>query len=447
MSEQIKIAAFEAENVKRIKLVELTPTQNGLEIIGGKNRQGKTSILDAITWALAGNRYKPTNAKRDESVLDPHIKVTLTNGFIVERAGDKLKVTDSEGQKGSQSILNEVIEKLALDLPQFIESTSPEKARTLLDIIGVGDELHKLEVAEKKLFDERTLTGKIKRSKEQLLEDMTYYEDSPVDLISASDIIQQQQAVLQLNAENARKRSQVEQIAAQGKQKAAEVESINEQLKTLMERIDDLQQRKADMQAEVATLKSDYKIATTEVSTLVDADTTQLETQLEEIESINDKVRTNQSYKVAADEVESFKTQYSDLEEEINDIRAQKMALLEGADLPLPGLNVEDGELIYEGKAWDSMSGSDQLKVSTAIVRKLNPSMGFVLVDKLEQLDADTLREFGEWAVAEGLQIIGTRVSTGDECSVIIEDGEVLSTSKPAVVEAVAPKAWSGEEW
>ena len=63
--------------------------------------------------------------------------------------------------------------------------------------------------------------------------------------------------------------------------------------------------------------------------------------------------------------------------------------------------------------------------MATAIVRKLNPKCGFVLLDKLEQMDMGTLNEFGTWLEAEGLQAIATRVSTGDECSVIIEDGYV----------------------
>ena len=69
------------------------------------------------------------------------------------------------------------------------------------------------------------------------------------------------------------------------------------------------------------------------------------------------------------------------------------------------------------------MSASEQLKVATAIVRKLNPQCGFVLLDKLEQMDTDTLADFGAWLESEGLQAIATRVSTGEECSVIIEDG------------------------
>ncbi len=93
---------------------------------------------------------------------------------------------------------------------------------------------------------------------------------------------------------------------------------------------------------------------------------------------------------------------------------------------------MEEGALTYNGKRWDSMSGSDQLKVSTAIVRRLNPKCGFVLLDKLEQMDLATLREFGAWLEGEGLQAIATRVSTGGECSIIIEDGYIAGEEKPA---------------
>ncbi len=69
------------------------------------------------------------------------------------------------------------------------------------------------------------------------------------------------------------------------------------------------------------------------------------------------------------------------------------------------------------------MSGSEQLKVSTAIVRKLKPDCGFVLIDKLEQMDVQTLQEFGQWLEQENLQAIAARVTTGDEATIIIEEG------------------------
>ncbi len=125
--------------------------------------------------------------------------------------------------------------------------------------------------------------------------------------------------------------------------------------------------------------------------------------------------------------------------------RADRMALLNGADLPLRGLSVEDGALTYKGKHWRDMSGSDQLRVAAAIVRRLNPDCGFVLLDKLEQMDMTTLQEFSAWLEAEGLQAIATRVSTGSECQIIIEDGMVKDTdiTPPPVTEKPQPKSWT----
>ena len=59
-------------------------------------------------------------------------------------------------------------------------------------------------------------------------------------------------------------------------------------------------------------------------------------------------------------------------------------------------------------------------------------------VDKLEQMDLATLAEFGSWLQTEGLQAIATRVSTGGECQIIIEDGRVKDAEEPP-----APKAWT----
>ena len=134
-------------------------------------------------------------------------------------------------------------------------------------------------------------------------------------------------------------------------------------------------------------------------------------------------VSENASRARAEQEAADLDGQYQELTERIDDLRLQRANLLNNADLPLAGLSVENGELTYNGAKWDCMSSSEQLRVSVAIVRRLNPECGFVLMDKLEQMDEQTLREFGEWLEQEGLQVIATRVSTGGECSVIIEDG------------------------
>lgn len=110
----IKITNLELENIKRIKAVQLTPSESGLTVIGGNNGQGKTSVLDGIAWALGGDKFKPSQPQRDGSVIPPHLRVTLSNGLIVERKGDRgtLKITDPNGGKGGQQLLNEFIGSL-----------------------------------------------------------------------------------------------------------------------------------------------------------------------------------------------------------------------------------------------------------------------------------------------------------------------------------------------
>ena len=83
----IKINKLEIENVKRVKAVKLEPSANGLTIVGGNNNQGKTSVLDAIAWALGGDTYRPSQASREGSVTPPYLHLVLSNGLIVERVG------------------------------------------------------------------------------------------------------------------------------------------------------------------------------------------------------------------------------------------------------------------------------------------------------------------------------------------------------------------------
>lgn len=121
----LKINKLEIENVKRIKAVKIEPTLNGLTIVGGNNNQGKTSVLDSIAWALGGEKYRPSEAQRHGSLIPPNLHIVMNNGLVVERKGknSSLKVTDPEGNKGGQQLLNEFVEQLALDLPKFMEAS------------------------------------------------------------------------------------------------------------------------------------------------------------------------------------------------------------------------------------------------------------------------------------------------------------------------------------
>lgn len=403
----IKINKLEIENVKRVRAVQVVPSEKGLTVLGGKNNQGKTSVLDSIAWALGGKKYQPSNPRREGSVTPPSLRVELSNGLIVERKGKNsdLKVIDPSGNKAGQTLLDSFVEELALDLPKFMEATSKEKARTLLEIIGVGDKLFELDTLENKLYQERLAIGKIADTKKKHAQEMPRHEGVPEELISASDLIKQQQDILARNAEKERKRRNL-----------AHLEDENKRLKEILQ----------DYQTKLESNENDLVEARKSALDLHDESTAELEANIANIDETNAKIRINLEKDQAEQEAEYYSQQYKDLNEEIDAIRKERLDLLKGADLPLPGLSVVDGELTFNDQHWDNMSGSEQLRVATAIVRKLKPECGFVLIDKLEQMDIDTMKEFGEWLEQEDLQAIATRVSSGDECQIIIEDGYVV---------------------
>ena len=412
----VKITSFEAENVKRVKAVTIIPAADGLTVIGGRNAQGKTSVLDAIAWALGGDKFRPGHPQRDGSVLPPRLRVLLSNGLVVERRGknSELYITDPSGRKAGQTLLNSFVEQLALDLPKFMAASGREKAQTLLRIIGLGEQVEELERRGKTLYNERLALGRIADQKAKFAKEMTFYPNVPEEPLSAAELIAQQQDILARNGENQRKRQRRDE---------------------LKRTLDTAETQLAELTRRCEQLREDYRIASTDAADLLDQSTAELEENIRTIEQTNAKVRANLDKARAEADAQKLADEYAALTAQIEDVQREKLALLNGADMPLPGLSVTDGELTYNGQPWDCMSSSEQLIAATSIVRRLNPECGFVLLDRLEAMDTDMLAAFGRWLEGEGLQAIATRVSTGGECQIIIEDGEVAGAeaNAPAV--------------
>lgn len=429
----VKITSFAAENVKRIKAVQFEPTKDGLTIIGGGNANGKTSVLDSIVYALGGEKYRPKNLNRDGAETPAKIRLVLSNGLIVERSGKNaaLKVTDPTGQKAGQKLLNEFIEPLALDLPRFLAATDKEKGETLLRIIGVGDELEALDKRESALYNERTYVGRDADRKQKLADALEYYPDAPAELVSAADLIRQQQEILARNGQREQWRRDYDRILDR-------ITTTEDRIETLTRQLKEAQEERAALDKQRATAEKTPKELELE-------STEAIERSIADIEETNRRVRANLSKANAIDEAERLQGDYKRLTTEIEGVRDARRALLDKADLPLEGLGIRDGALIYKGQAWTDMSSAEQLIVATSIVRRLNPECGFVLMDKLEQMDIPTLARFGEWLEKEGLQVIATRVSTGEECSIIIEDGMVVRAEEAPAAKAEAWKVTEPE--
>ena len=407
---------IEIANLKRLKAVRLEPNEDGLTVIGGRNGQGKTSVLDAIAFALGGEKYRPTSLRRDGAIAETKIHIETDDGLVIERKGKNsdLSVYDSTGKRQGQKLIDTLVSKLAIDLPKFLNQNDKEKADTLLQILGIGDTLDKIDREIKAKYDTRTVVGRQADQKKKAAEDMPYHEDLPDEPVSVKELIDKQQEVLGRNGVKERLKNDLEANKRQ-------VVSYRAQLKEIEATVAQLEKAIADAERKDLTLE----------------DTSELERQIAEHEETNRLIAENAVKRQREDEAADLSDQYDALTADIEALRKKKYDILKNAELPFPGLSVnDDGALTLDGKAWDCMSGSQQMIVGSAIASRLNPECKFVLLDKLEQLDLETLEEFDAWLVKNGLQALATRVSTNSdgECSLVIEDGEIKDDGeKPTV--------------
>ena len=250
MQGKVRILTLELENVKRVKAVAMTPAPAGLTVIGGDNRQGKTSILDGIVYALGGERHRPTNLQREDGQAAARIEVVLSNGLKVERKGKNcsLTVTDTTGARQGQKLLDSFIEELALDLPKFMRATGREKAAVLLRILGIEEQLATLDREEKAAYDERTAQGRMAAAKKAHAEAMPEHHDAPEDIVSAADMVAQAQAVMARNAERqaarnaiAQKRTARDRFADQARAQSERVTRLREELAEAERRLEQIE--------------------------------------------------------------------------------------------------------------------------------------------------------------------------------------------------------------
>ena len=424
----VKIVSLGLENVKRIHAVELEPAQDGLTVIGGKNAQGKTSVLDAIAWALGGDKMKPADPNRKGGATPARLRVELSNGIVVERKGKNgsLHVTDTTGKKAGQQLLNDFISQLALNIPRFMNGSDADKATALLQTLGIDAELAKIDGSIRATFQDRQLVGRDAKAKRAHAEKLPHHEDAPAEPVSAAKLIQEQQAILARNGEKLKAKQDAEDTAKKAEFARTAVSASNMRVADLEQQLTEARAELARRTKEAEEAEEKAKVLAQSTAELVLESTEEIEASIANIETTNNKVRDNQAKAEADAEALRVEQEYDGLTQKLEDLRAKRRGLLDGAPLPLPELSIDDeGALTYKDHTWGDMSGAEQLVVATAIVRATKPECGFVLVDKLEQFDTDELKKFGEWAKGEGLQIIGTRVATDDSCTVVIVDGRI----------------------
>jgi DNA repair exonuclease SbcCD ATPase subunit len=451
----MKILRLAAENVKRLSVVEITP-QGTVITVGGKNGAGKSSVLDAIAYALGGEKLVPSHPIRDGAA---EAKVTVDLGTLivtrrfyhekfpcnceVQQAGEhkpdchsklvgetksKLVVSNREGAQypSPQKMLDDLLGRLTFDPLAFMKE-KPQRQNELLRQLTSLD-FSMLDKTRKEAFDRRAMTKKTLAIADTRLIDLPHHADAPATIISIDEI-----------SAEIRKGQELQRIA---ETRIAAVDTMQRTLDTIRQErtrsaaaLDELRKRIQEEEKRLKNIDENIEAHKKEAEKLVVVaeeakkavpNFEQLEGRLRQIDATNGKVRANITHEEQKKEIKQLTALIAADDVIINDIDAKKAAMLEAAQFPVAGLGLSDDGVTYENLPLEEVSTSVQLRTSVAIGLALNPKLKVLLIRNGNLLDEDSLKAVATQAEEAGAQVWMEFVtSNGDGMSVMLEDGHV----------------------
>ena len=410
----MKIISLQAENVKRLIAVEIRPKENLVEITG-RNGAGKTSVLDSIWWALGGTK---THQKHPVRKGEMRARITLDLGNIIVKRAFRVKddgqittsitVEDEEGSqfKSPQKMLDELLGALSFDPLAFARMSTSDQYHRIMDMCGLDlDDLKKASLAD---YEERTVQNRLakaSRSAAAMIDLPETIRDDRVNVSELVELLRQGEALnFSIGEQTARKAERIELIA----EEEAQVAALEIQLEDLQDSIE-------------AT-----KLTLSRADPIPDRfDPEPIQKAINEAGAINDGIdkaaRKNEQIAGALASEELAEA----LTNRIDKRTRQARKMIEEADMPIEGLSLDKGDVIYNGIPLSQASDSEQLRVSCAIAMRENTKLRVIRVRDGSLLDDDSLSVLREMAVQADFQVWVERVDTSGKMGFVIEDGEL----------------------
>ena len=419
VKDKVKMVGLVEENLMRLKLVELAfdPKQN-VVVISGRNRQGKSSLMDGIAMALGGAKLVPPKPIR-EGAKEGRVEVTLDNGLKIERrftaAGSTLTVKSADGAKypSPQTILDALFSStgkvLNFDPSAFVLMDPKAQVKVVKDLVGL--DFAELDAKRAGLYEERTQAGRDVHGRQTQIAYLTVYPEAPPEEESAAALIDEIQRITTHNGNIETRKAQAREANARVRLAAEKVERLRTEL---------------DAALEEHTRLSDDAGKIVEAAMAVEPeDPAPVQARLRTIEETNRKVRANKTRDAMQRQFEASQATFDRLTREIDAIDAEKHRLLAEAKMPLPGLSFTDEGLLLNELPLEQASQAEKLELALAVALALHPRFNLILMRQGSFLDEDAMRRLYEVAGAHDAQVLIERVQSGEEGAVVIEDGAV----------------------
>lgn len=426
----MKIAKLTIHNFLKLKDVEMNPSKTN--IIVGKNKQGKTSILKAIRTAFTGDADS-TSIRIGEGKAEITLELdTLNIKRTITEKGNYLDISNKEGMKmpAPQKYLDGILGTFSFNPIEFFEKKPAERKKYLLNAIkltinqdelavytgekltGLDYEAHALEVVEqarKFYYDKRTIANSETTKKEKALQELTSKIPEGFDpkLVSEEQITKLREAI-QTDKENKIKaEAHADKVVALQKREAELVAELKKVQEDIVEAI-----------KITFDVSDDMSIAAAEESLA------KLESQREVVFTVKRAEEVREELTTAMKEAEKLDVVVKKLTKEVPE------DLIKKAKLPVEGLTIDGDDIKINGVSLDNLSSSEQLKFGLEIVRALNGDFKVICVDGIETLDKESFQFFLKEIEGDDFQyfvsrVDGEMVEKNGHNVVEIDDGEI----------------------
>lgn len=425
----MQIVSLQAENIKRLVAIEIKP-DGALVQITGRNGQGKSSILDAIWWAIAGARHLqpvPIRAGADKAIIRLDLgEIVVTRKFTRredETFTTTITVENAAGARfGSpQEVLNGLFGALSFDPLAFTRLDPKEQVSQLRKLVPSVDfaSFDKAQAADYEARTEINREAKQLRAQAAAIKLPEGAQPHSIDepgLVAALEQAGTKNAALQ--AERIRREQVQQRIAQLDKER----ESLEERVVRLRA---ELERTEAEMESKAQAALDHHEELAALPPIGEPIDTASIRAAIDHARQHNAAI-ARWSQKADLEKAALLKEVAAGKLSKAMETRAAEIAAaVQAAELPVKGLSLGEGEVLLNGLPLSQASGAEQLRLSMAIAMAGNPKLRVLRIKEGSLLDDEGLRIVAEMAEAEGFQVWIERVDSSGKVGFVIENGEL----------------------
>lgn len=426
----MRIIELHAENVMGLSACDITPADH-LNVIGGKNGAGKSSLLNAICAALAGKGGMPSEPlKRGEKKGEIVVKLDRDGGAITVRrklSADGKTSLVIEGERGTrftkpQAMLDELVGAVGFDPAAFCRLDPKKQAEQLRELVGL--DLSDLDGQRLRVFEERTEINRDVKRLQGVADSNPVNPDLPDSETSVSELLKKLEEAQAHNRGVSDAREKVADVAELIRKNAGDAEECLQTIEQLKRELADAESELEEIGRIGDALTKDRDNLQAAADAMEEIDCDPIHQQINGAEAANAAVRANRQAREIAAELQARKADSEQLTDQLAEIDEQRRERLAAADWPIDGLGFDDGVVTFNGLPFSQASSAEQLRVSLAMGMAANPSLRVLMIRDGSLMDDDTMQVVRELAEQHDFQVWIERVSsTGEGCSIVVTEG------------------------